>query len=90
MMDQFIPPTTAINGAQLALDKPPRVAQAAQEIPLRARRDDKEKPIGAVEAGAEVYVMETLLGWNNVLPKNLGVTPAEDGGFWVPSDALSK
>ena len=26
MMDQFVPPTTAVTGAQLALDKPPRVA----------------------------------------------------------------
>lgn len=84
MMDQFIPPTTAVAGAQLMLDKPPRVLQAARDIPLRAHRDDKEKPIGAIEAGAEVYVMETLLGWINVLPKNLGLTPADDGGFWIP------
>jgi hypothetical protein len=90
MMDQFIPPTSAVNGAQLALDKPPRMVQAAREIPLHARRDDKEKPIGAIEAGAEVYVMETMLGWVNVLPKNLGLTPAEDGGFWVPGDDLAK
>ena len=85
MMDQFLPPTTAVAGAQLALDKPPKVVQAAREIPLRAHRDDKEKPIGAIEVGAEVYVMETLLGWVNVLPKNLGLTPADDGGFWIPS-----
>lgn len=90
MMDQLIPPTTAVGGAQLALDKPPRVVQVTQEIPLHARRDDKAAPIGAVETGAEIYVMETLLGWCNVLPRNLGLTPAEDGGFWVPSDALPK
>ncbi len=90
MMDQFIPPTTAYAGAQLALDKPPRLLQAAREIPVRAHRDDKEKPIGAVEAGAEVYVMETLLGWTNVLPRNLGLTPADDGGFWVPSAEVSR
>lgn len=88
MMDQFIPPTTAVAGAQLALDKPPRVVQAAREIPLRAHRDDKEKPIGAVEAGAEVYVMETLLGWVNVLPRNLGLTPPDGGGFWIPASEV--
>ena len=30
MMDQFLPPTTAVAGAQLALDKPPRVFQATR------------------------------------------------------------
>jgi hypothetical protein len=92
MMDQFIPPTTAVAGAQLALDKAPRLVQATHEIPLRAHREEKEKPIGAVESGAEVYVMETLLGWVNVLPKNLGLTPPEDGsgGFWLPAAELTK
>jgi hypothetical protein len=88
MMDQFIPPTTAVTGAQLVLDKPPRVVQATREIPLRAHRDDKEKPIGAVEVGAEVYVMETLSGWTNLLPKNLGLAPADDGGFWIPTSEV--
>jgi hypothetical protein len=92
MMDQFIPPTTAVAGAQLALDKAPRLVQATHEIQLRAHREEKEKPIGAVESGAEVYVMETLLGWVNVLPKNLGLTPPEDGsgGFWLPAAELTK
>jgi hypothetical protein len=90
MMDQFIPPTTAVAGTQLALDKPPRVVQATREVPLRAHRDDKEKPIGAIEAGAEFYVMETMLGWVNVLPKNLGLTPADDGGFWIPASEAYK
>src|SRR5262249_44959297 len=88
MMVQFIPPTTTVAGAQLALDKPPRVVIAQKEIPVRAHRDDKEKPIGAVEVGAEVYLLETITGWVNVLPRNLGLTPADDGGFWIPaSDA---
>jgi hypothetical protein len=85
MMDQFVPPTTAVAGAQLALDKPPRLVQATREIPVRAHRDDKEKPIGAVEVGAEIYLMETMSGWVNVLPRNLGLTPADDGGFWIPA-----
>ena len=89
MVDWFLPPTTAFAGAQLALDKPPRVFQATRSIPVRAHRDDKETPIGAIEAGAEVYVMETLLGWTNVLPKHLGLTPEGDGGFWVPSSEVA-
>jgi hypothetical protein len=87
MMDQFIPPTTAINAVTLSLDKTPRVIQATREIPFRARRDEKEKTIGAVEAGTEVFVIDTILGWTNVLPKNLGLSPTDDGGFWLaPND----
>jgi hypothetical protein len=85
MMDQYIPPQTQVVGAQLAIDKPPRLAKAATEIAVRARRDEKEKPIGAVEPGAEIYVMETVAGWTNVLPKSLYVVPPDDGGFWIPA-----
>jgi hypothetical protein len=90
MMDQFLPPTTTVAGAQLALDPPPRIVRPTSDIPVRMHREDKEKPIGAIEAGAEVYVMETMNGWVNVLPKNLGLTPGDDGGFWVQGTDLPK
>jgi hypothetical protein len=83
-MDQLVPPTTAVTGAQIQLDKAPRVAKATHDTPLRARRDDKERPIGVVETGAEVYLMETMVGWVNVLPRGLGLLPADEGGFWIP------
>jgi len=90
MMDQLIPPVRKVSGAQLALDKPPRMVQATKEIPIRSKRDEKEKPIGAVEIGAQVYVLETIAGWTNVLPKDLSVTPPEDGGFWIPAGEVPK
>lgn len=85
MRDQYIPPTTTFSGAKLALEKPPPVVKATKEIPIRARRDAKEKPVGVIEAGAEIYVMETIAGWINVLPVSLGITPPDDGGFWIPA-----
>lgn len=85
MMDQYTPPSSAVAGAQLAIDKPPPVRTATKEIAIRARRDEKAKPIGVVEVGAEIYVMETMAGWSNVLPKSLHVLPPDDGGFWIPS-----
>ena len=88
MMDQFIPPTSAINGAQLALDPPPRVVAATREIPIRIKRDAKDAPVGAIEIGAEVYVLETITGWSNILPKSLALTPPDDGGFWIPSSEV--
>jgi len=90
MMDQFVPSTTAVAAATLKLDGEPRVAKATRDIVVHARRDDKEGPIGVVEAGAEVFVLETLLGWTNVLPKNLGLMPGDGGGFWVPSGEVPK
>ena len=90
MMDHLIPPNTQVSGAQLALDKPPPIVKATKEIPVRARRDEKEKPIGAIEVDAEIYVLETVAGWTNVLPKGLWVVPPEDGGFWIPSSEAPK
>ena len=83
MMDQYIPPQQAVAGGQLQMDKPPRIATATKEMLIRARRDERERPIGAVEVGAEFYVMETVAGWTNVLPKALHILPPDDGGFWV-------
>jgi hypothetical protein len=88
MMDQFLPPTTAVSGASLKLDGEPRVMRVVRDLPLRAKRDEKDQPIGVVEAGAEVYVLETMLGFTNLLPRNLGLTPGDDGGFWVPTPDL--
>ncbi len=83
-------PGTAIAAVNLKLDGEPRVVKATRDLPVRPHRDDKERPIGVVEAGAEVFVMEVLSGWTNVLPKNLGLMPGEDGGFWIPSAEVSK
>jgi hypothetical protein len=88
MMDQFVPPTSAISGAQLALDPPPRVVTATREIPIRIKRDAKDTPVGAIEVGAEVYVLETITGWSNILPKSLSLSPPDDGGFWIPSSEV--
>lgn len=85
MLDQYVPPQGAAGGAQLVIDKPPPVRIAAREIAIRAKRDEKAKPIGVVEVGAEIYVMETVAGWSNILPKNLHVLPPDDGGFWIPA-----
>jgi hypothetical protein len=90
MMDQAIPSTTVVTGAALTLDKPPPLLKATKDIPIRARRDEKEKAIGTIETGAEFYVTETIVGWANILPKHLGMTPPTDGGFWILSSDVPK
>lgn len=90
MLDQAAPSQTVVTGAILSLDKPPPLLKAAKDIPIRARRDEKEKSIGVIETGAEFYVTETIVGWANILPKHLGMTPPTDGGFWILSSDVPK
>jgi hypothetical protein len=85
MMDQYIPPETTVAGTQLVIESPPRIARAPRDIPIRFRRTESEVPIGAIEAGAEFYVFETVAGWTNILPTKVYVLPSETNGFWIPS-----
>ncbi len=68
---------------QLQLPQPPRVVKTTRELPLRLAAKDAEAPVGIVEADTEVYVMDTVAGWANVLPKSLHVLPAGELSFWV-------
>jgi hypothetical protein len=77
-------------GARMVLESPPPLKTAPKEIPVRSQRDEKSKPIGVLEKGAEVYVMQIASGWANVLPKELNFSPAGGGGFWVPLDELPR
>ncbi|MFO0759240.1 MAG: hypothetical protein U0359_22300 [Byssovorax sp.] len=90
MMDALDTSSTLMSSVTLGLDKPPRIVVLAHDQPIRARRDDKESPIGVIEAGAEVYLVETVAGWANVLPKHLALTPPDDGGFWFPAADLPR
>jgi hypothetical protein len=90
MADAYVPPVTQVAGAALTFDKPPQVAKATQAIPIRAKRDEKAKPVGSIETGAEFYILESVAGWTNIMPKHLGVLPPDDGGFWIPSSEVPK
>lgn len=92
LMDQYQPGSRVVTGATLALsgDGAPKLVTATKDIPLRIKRDDKDKAVGVVESGAEIYLIETITGWTNILPKSLGLAPPEDGGFWIPSSEAPK
>ena len=68
---------------QLQLPQPPRMVKTTRELPLRLAARDAEAPVGVIEADTEVYVMDTVAGWANVLPKSLHVLPAGELSFWV-------
>jgi hypothetical protein len=86
-MDQLATQPAVRNPARLALPSTPRLVRAPREIPLRVAAKDGE-PIGAIEAGAETYVLDVVAGWASVVPKALDVMPAENGQFWVKKEEL--
>jgi hypothetical protein len=90
MMGSDYQPQAPAAAAQLVFEDPPRIATAQKDIPIRAKRSENAKPIGVLEAGAQVYIMETVAGWTNVLPKTLHILPPEGGGFWIPASDVPK
>jgi hypothetical protein len=88
MMDQAAGTRHEVSGARLAIDGTPTIVRALRDVPVRLSSQDAARPIGVIESGAEVYVMETLLGWSSVLPRNLTLTPPGDHAFWVRSSEI--
>jgi hypothetical protein len=51
---------------------------------VRNHANDTAQIIGAIEREGEVLVLETILGWSNVVPTSLAIMPPDSGGgFWV-------
>jgi hypothetical protein len=73
---------------ELQLPQPPRTVKTTRDVPLRLAAKDAEAPVGVIEAETEVYVMDSMAGWANVLPKSLHVLPAGEQSFWVKSADL--
>lgn len=86
-MDQLATQPAVRNPARLALPASPRLVRAPRQIPLRAVARESE-PIGAIEVGAETYVLDVVAGWASVLPKALDVMPVENAQFWVKKEEL--
>lgn len=85
-----VPPSsyTMSTPPQLQLPQAPRTVKTTRELPLRVAARDNEPPVGVVEAETDVYVMDTVAGWANVLPKSLHILPAGELSFWVKSADL--
>ena len=85
-----LPPSTFSMSTppELQLPQPPRTVKTTRDVALRLAAKDAEAPIGVIEAETEVYVMDTMAGWANVLPKSLHVLPAGEQSFWVKSADL--
>jgi hypothetical protein len=87
-MDQVAGPTTARSPARLVVPGAPKVIRIMKDVLVRGAAKDTEIPIGLLEPDAEVYVMDTMAGWMNVMPRALDVVPPEGGSFWVKKSDL--
>jgi hypothetical protein len=87
-MDRLAPPSTVTGSARLALAGQPLIVRAQKEVPLRLSTKAEAQPIGFIEAGGEVYVTETMLGWSAVLPRGLNFLPPDGHSFWVPASEV--
>jgi len=88
LMDQVAPHDTVQNPPQLALKEYQRVMAAPKDINLYFGRGEATPIIGTLEKDAEIYVLETVVGWASVLPKGLHVLPNGDRAFWVKASDL--
>jgi hypothetical protein len=87
-MDRLAPPSTMTGSARLSLSGQPTLVRAQKDVPLRLKPEEAAKPVGSIETGGEVYLIQTVLGWTSVLPRALNVLPPGDRSFWVPSSEV--
>ena len=88
LMDQLVPPARVQSPPKLALQDFMREMKAPKQMNLHYGRGVATPIIGALEQDAEIYVIETVVGWATVLPKGLHVMPHGDRAFWVRASDL--
>jgi hypothetical protein len=67
---------------------PPIRAASAVEARIRLSPSPDAEPIGHVERGAEVYLVERRDGWGRIRVKDYPVAPPSGRAFWVALDEL--
>src|SRR5262249_19520036 len=87
-MDRLAPPSSVTGSARLSIGGQTTVVRAQKDVPLRLTPQETAKPIGSVETGGEVYLIQTVVGWTCVLPRPLNVLPPGERSFWVPASEV--
>jgi hypothetical protein len=78
----------SISPAKLKVDGATKEVKVTKDVPLRLNANDAAKPIGVLEEGAEVIVVDTFGGWSRIFPKNLELIPPDTKDFWAKADDL--
>jgi hypothetical protein len=88
MMDALVAGVSTPSAPKIIMQGEPRVAKVTKEVPIRSHANDASAVIGAIEVEGEVLVLETVLGWSNIVPSQLNLMPADGRGFWVKTADL--
>ncbi|MEO7092783.1 MAG: hypothetical protein ABI175_06000 [Polyangiales bacterium] len=89
MIDELAGPgAITINPAKLKVEGGVKELKAPKSLPVRLAANDAAKPIGTLEDGAEVLVLDTVAGWSRIYPKGLELLPPEGKDFWVKAADL--
>lgn len=88
LIDQSASKYAAPNDKRLAMRADGQLYRAPSDLPLYGRADPKQPPIGTVVKDTELYVLDVVVGWASVLPKQLDVVPIGDRHFWVRASEL--
>ncbi len=86
--DSLTPPVRHSTAPRLKLADVPKEVTTTKAISIRTQPTEKSNVVGVIEPNTETYVLDVVVGWANVLPKNLHVAPPGDRHFWVPASEL--
>jgi hypothetical protein len=79
----------SISPAKLKVEGTTKEVKVNKDVQLRLSANDAVKPIGVIEDGAEVIVIDTVGEWSRVFPKGLEVIPPDGKDFWVKAKDLT-
>jgi hypothetical protein len=78
----------SISPAKLKVDGSTKIVKLGKDTSIRLNPNDAVKPIGVIEADAEVIVVDTVGGWSRVYPKGLEIIPPDNKDFWMKAADL--
>jgi hypothetical protein len=80
----------SISPAKLKVEGTTKEVKVNKDVQLRLSANDAVKPIGVIEDGAEVVVIDTVGDWSRVFPKGLEIIPPDGKDFWVKAKDLTQ
>lgn len=78
----------SISPAKLKVDGATKEVKVNKDVSIRLSANDSVKPIGVIEDGADVIVVDTVGEWSRVFPKGLEIIPPDGKDFWVKAADL--
>jgi hypothetical protein len=88
VVDQSASKLVPVADKKLQMKTEGQLYRASEDIALYGKADPKLPPIGSVAKDAEFFVLDVVVGWASVLPRQLDVVPLNDRHFWVKASEI--